>query len=301
MAKQADAKNLKVGVGLMSRHSRALQQLHQRIQDGEIGDITSMRGYRMAGPIGSAFSEKWNGSGSELLWQISRFHSFIWASGGCYSDFNIHIIDHCCWMKDAWPVKAQAVGGRHYKTGPSGNPYVDQNFDSYGVEYIFEDGARLLMDGRCMNGVHNQYNSYAHGTKGSAIVSKAGDCGAPSSTYSGQTPDPAKKLWESQIPAGEGNPYDNEWNDLVNAIRADEPYNEAERGVYASLVTSLGRRAAHSGKEMTLTEMLNSEEEYAPGCDQWTMDSPAPIQANENGMYPIPQPGLIGNKEYLQS
>ena len=54
-----------------------------------------MRGYRMAGPIGSAFSEKWHGQPSELLWQIQRFHSFIWASGGCFNDFYIHIIDHC--------------------------------------------------------------------------------------------------------------------------------------------------------------------------------------------------------------
>ncbi len=292
-AEQAKAKNLKVGVGLMSRHSRALQQLHQRIQDGEIGDIVSMRGYRMAGPIGSAFSDKWPGQPNELLWQISRFHSFIWASGGCFSDFNIHIIDHCCWMKDAWPVKAQAVGGRHYR-----GDWVDQNFDSYSVEYIFEDGARLHMDGRCMNGALNIYNSYAHGTKGSAIVSNSGDCGTPSSTYSGQTPDSAKKLWQSEIPPGEGNPYDNEWNDLVNAIRSDEPYNEAERGVYASLVTSMGRKAAHTAKEITLDAMLNSDHEYAPDLDKWTMDSPPPLKSDENGKYPVPQPGLIGDREF---
>ena len=39
LAEEATAKNLKVGVGLMSRHSRALQELAQRIHDGEIGDI----------------------------------------------------------------------------------------------------------------------------------------------------------------------------------------------------------------------------------------------------------------------
>ena len=39
LAEEATAKNLKVGVGLMSRHSRALQELAKRIQDGEIGDI----------------------------------------------------------------------------------------------------------------------------------------------------------------------------------------------------------------------------------------------------------------------
>ena len=46
---------------------------------------------------------------SELLYQIQNFHGFLWASGGCYSDFLIHNIDECCWMKDAWPVKAMAA------------------------------------------------------------------------------------------------------------------------------------------------------------------------------------------------
>src|SRR4029077_12681229 len=45
LGEEATKKNLKVGVGLMSRHSRALQELHQRIQDGEIGDLILMRGY----------------------------------------------------------------------------------------------------------------------------------------------------------------------------------------------------------------------------------------------------------------
>src|SRR5439155_4621961 len=73
LAEDATAKNLKVGVGLMSRHSRAMQELHQRIQDGEIGDIILLRGYRMAGQLASAFSTKWPGHPSELLWQIRRF------------------------------------------------------------------------------------------------------------------------------------------------------------------------------------------------------------------------------------
>ncbi|NQU20833.1 MAG: Gfo/Idh/MocA family oxidoreductase [Candidatus Nealsonbacteria bacterium] len=293
LADKSVAKNLKVGVGLMSRHSRALEDLHKRIQDGEIGDITTMRGYRMSGGVGSAFSGKWNGQGSELLWQIQRFHSFIWASGGCYNDFYIHIVDHCCWMKDAWPIKAQALGGRHYR-GES----VDQNFDAYSAEYIFADGARLIMDGRCMAGCTPIYSSFAHGTKGSAVISKSGDCGRPSSTYKGQNPDRANMIWQSETAADQGNPYQNEWNDLVAAIRADEPFNEAKRGVEASLVSSLGRKAAHTGKETTLDEMLNSEEEYAPGADQWTMDSPAPLQAGPNGLYPVPQPGLVTKREY---
>ncbi|MGI6417534.1 MAG: Gfo/Idh/MocA family protein [Thermoguttaceae bacterium] len=298
LAEQADAKNLKAGVGLMSRHSRALQQLHDRIQDGEIGDIVTMRAYRMTGPIGSAFSTKWPGQPSELLWQLRRFHSFIWASGGCFNDFYIHVIDHCCWMKNAWPVKAQALGGRHYRNDPAGNLCVDQNFDSYSVEYTFADGTKLILDGRCVSGCANFYSSYAHGTKGSAVVSKAGDCGAPSSTYKGQSPEKASMIWESEVPADQRNPYQNEWNDLVDAIRNDKPFNEVKRGVEASLVSSLGRKAAHTGQEITFDEMLNSEDEYAPGADKFTMDSPAPVRADADGKYPIPMPGIVTKTEY---
>jgi len=293
LAEESVAKGLKVGVGLMSRHSRALEQLHQRIQDGAIGDIVTMRAYRMTGPVGSAFTKKWPGNPNELLWQIQRFHSFLWASGGAFNDFYIHVIDHCCWMKDAWPVKAQALGGRHYRMD-----CVDQNFDSYSVEYSFEDGARLITDGRCMPGAHSIYNSYAHGTKGSAIVSRAGDCGQPSSIYEGQKPDRSVMTWQSESPPGEGNPYQNEWNDLVDAIRNDKPFNEAERGVMASLVSSLGRRAAHTAKEITLDQMLNCDHEFAPDADKWTMDSPPPLQSDADGKYPIPQPGLVTKREY---
>jgi len=295
-AKEATAKNLKVGVGLMSRHARHLQELQQRIQDGEIGDVIAMRGYRMAGPLGSAFSEKWPGQPnepSELLWQIKRFHSFIWASGGCFNDFNIHIIDHLCWMKNAWPVKSQAVGGRHYR-----GTYVDQNFDSYAVEYTFADGAKLFMDGRNIAGCTDIYSSYVHGSKGLAIASKGGDCGAPSSIHKGQNPDRDSQTWQSQVPDDQRNPYVNEWNDLVDAIRADKPYNEAERGVMASAVTSLGRKAAHTGREITLEDMLNSDHEYAPDCDKWTMDSPPPLKSDADGKYPIPQPGIITKTEF---
>src|SRR2546425_6444947 len=236
LADEATAKNLKAGVGSMSRHSRALQELYQRIQDGEIGDLILLRGYRMHGPVGSAFSGKWPGKPSELLWQIQRFHSFLWASGGNYSDFYIHVIDHCCWMKNAWPVKVQALGGRHYR----GNS-VDQNFDNYSVEYTFADGSKFIMDGRCINGCNDIYSSYAHGTKGMAIVAKRNDCDPPSSTYKGQNPQASDRLWESKVKPDERDPYLNEWNDLVDAIRNDKPYNEVKRGVEASLVTSMGR------------------------------------------------------------
>lgn len=298
LGKAASAKNLKVGVGLMSRHMRSMQELAARIQDGAIGNPILLRGYRMHGPGGSAFATKWPGQPSELLWQIRNFHSFIWASGGCFNDFYIHHVDHCCWMKNSWPVKAQALGARHYRNNPQGERCVDQNFDVYSVEYTFADGAKLIMDGRCINGCKQIYSSYAQGTKGNAIISAGGDCGAPSSLYLGRSPEPANLIWESQSHPGQDDPYQNEWNDLVDAIRNDRPYNEVERGVYASAVSSLGRMAAHTGQELTLEDFLKSDREYAPGADQFKMDSPAPVLADANGIYPVPEPGIKVNAEY---
>jgi predicted dehydrogenase len=195
-------------------------------------------------------------------------------------------------MKNAWPVKAQALGGRHYR----GNS-VDQNFDVYAVEYTYADGTTFNFGGRCMTGCQDIYSSYLHGTKGMAIVSKSGDCGMPSSTYKGQTPNRSDMLWESKISRDQQDPYQNEWNDLVDAIRKDKPFNEAKRGAEASLVTSMGRMAAHTGQIVTYDEILNCEHEFAPDVDKLTMDSPAPLQAGPNGKYPVPQPGII-KQEY---
>ncbi len=65
-----------------------------------------------------------------------------------------------------------------------------------------------------------------------------------------------------------------EWNDLIAAIREDTPYNEVERGVMASAVTSMGRMAAHTGQEITLEQFMSQDHEFAPGIDNLTMDSP---------------------------
>ena len=298
LAKKSEQKNLKVGVGLMSRHSRALEQLYKRIQDGDIGDIIMQRGYRMHGPVGFFSSLPKPPGISDLLYQVQRFHSFIWASGGNFSDFYIHIIDHQCWMKNDWPIKAHGLGGRHYQQNPAGIHYVDQNFDTYSVEYTYADGSKFIMNGRTIEGCHNNFSSAAHGSKGMAIVSKDGDCGMPSSIHEGQNPTRSNMIWQSRVRPDERSPYQNEWNDLIDAIRNDKPYNETERGVKASLVTSLGRMAAHTGQEVTYEQILNSDHEMAPDLDKLTMSSTAPLKAGPDGRYPVPQPGIVKDREY---
>jgi predicted dehydrogenase len=289
LAEQADKKNLKVGVGLMIRHCRGRQQLLQRIQDGEIGDLIALRAYRMGG--GGGMTGPKPAEMSEVMYQIQRFHSFLWASGGVYSDFYIHQVDECSWIKGAWPVKAHAIGGRHYR----GNN-VDQNLDTYGVEYTYPDGTKLFYDGRQMPNCYSEFASYAHGTKGAAVISTSAHTPGKVRTYKGHNMADDELLWA--FPQPEPNPYQMEWDDLIEAIRQDKPYNEAKRGAEASLVTSMGRMAAHVGRIVTYDEILNSDHEFAPDADKLTADGPAPLLLQDDGTYPSPMPGVKTKREY---
>jgi hypothetical protein len=292
LAEQASAKNLKCAVGLMCRHCAARRELYARIKDGQIGDITMLRAYRQAGPTGSAFAMPKPPELSELMYQIRNFHGFLWASGGGFSDFLIHNVDEACWMKDAWPVQAKASGGRHYR-----GEYVDQNFDTYSVEYTFEDGTKLFLEGRTMSGCAQEFASYAHGTKGSAVISTAAHTPAKCRIYNSHRINKDAPAWQFG-PGKEPNPYQEEWDHLLEAIRNDKPYNEIPRGVQASVVTSMGRMSAHTGRIITYDEMLNHEHEFAPGADKFTFDSPAPVVADAAGFYPVPAPGVNTKREY---
>lgn len=295
------SKNLKVGVGLMVRHCRARQELFDRIRSGQIGDIVSMRAYRMGQGGGTAGPKP--DDESELTYQIKRFHAFLWASGGVFSDYYIHQIDECSWMKGAWPVEAQAVGGRHYR-GDS----LDQNFDVYSVQYTYPDGTKLFFDGRNMAGARDEFGSYAHGSKGSAVISTLSHTPGLTRIYKGQKiptvlsrkdlPLPADPNLVWAYPQPEKSPYQWEWDDLMDAIRQNKPYNEVQRGAEASLVASLGRMAAHTGQLITYDQILNSQHEFAPEVDKLTMDGPAPLKLGPDGKYPIPQPGILKDREY---
>lgn len=293
LSKQASEKNLKVAVGLMCRHCEARGELYNRIRDGEIGEILLLRAYRMAGPTGSAavLPRPKDSPMSELMYQIANFHGFLWASGGGFSDFLIHNIDECCWMKDAWPVEAKASGGRHYRDN-----HVDQNFDTYSVEYTFADGTKLMLGGRTQPGCHKEFASFAHGTKACATISADAHSPARCKIYTGQKFTKKEVAWE--FGPDEQNPYQLEWNHFVAAIREDKPYNEVERGVMASAVTSMGRMAAHTGQVITLDDLMDCEHEFAPDIDKLTLESEAPLKANADGIYPVPMPGLVTNREY---
>jgi predicted dehydrogenase len=310
LAEESEKKGMKVGVGLMCRHCDARGELFNRIQNGAIGEPTLLQAYRMAGVTAMEFSGPDHSPKpaqmSDLEYQIRRFHSFLWASGGAFSDFLIHNIDESCWMKNAWPVRASGYGGRHYR-----GTNIDQNFDSYTVEYTYKDGTKFYLEGRSMNGCEGRFASYAMGTKGAAVISTAGHMPAGCRIYNthrmfddkdGKVMPSSRSflkeglVWRFEKP--EPDPYQLEWNHLIQAIRADKAYNEAKRGTEASLVTAMGRMACHTGQPITWDQILNCEHEFAPDLDKLTLESPAPLLAGSDGKYPVPQPGIKTKREF---
>jgi len=276
----ADQKGLKVGCGLMCRHSSARRALIEKIRDGAMGDIQLIRAYRMdsgyrMGPL--------KFQGSELLAQIRIPYQFFWASSGIFIELMIHQIDECCWIKDGWPVTAHGVGGR----GPDSTD-CSQNFDTYSIEYTFADGTKALVTGRYIPKCYNDFATFLHGTKCAAQFS--GDIHAPTvQIYKDQRIAQQNVAWRPE--KEQVDPWQAEWNDLIDAIRKNKPYNETRRAAHSNLAAIMGRAAVHMGRIITWEEAMASDFQFCADVDSLNENSPAPVKADAQGRYPAPVPG----------
>jgi len=278
-AEASEKKNLKVGVGFMWRHCKARQEVIQRIHDGAIGEVHTLRIYRVHGPV---HCPRRPPNQSELVFQLQHPVCFNWVTGGFFIDWHCHNVDVACWVKNDWPVSAQGMGGRCY-------PEAGNLFDHYTVEYTFADGAKLFAFSRHMNNCWQTYADYAHGSKGSAVIMTNLSTASPK-IYKGQRMVDAEVAW--RLPGPEPNPYHREWQVLLDAIRQGKPHNEARRAGEANLATLMGRMATHTGALITREQALKSEFELVKDIDRMTMETPAPLQAAPDGTYAAPQPGI---------
>ncbi len=279
-ARLAREKNLKVAVGFMWRHDPPREEVIRRIHEGAIGDLITLRTYRMHGPVD--YAPKRPGE-SDLAHQIRNYNNFTWLNGSFFLDWLCHNLDVCCWAKDAWPVDAQGMGGRCTRTEG------DQLFDHYMVEYTFADGAKLFAQGRHVASCYDIFSDFAHGTKGSALMMESLAAARPR-IYRSQSMTKAEEVWSYRGP--EPNSYQVELDLLFDAIRQDKPYNEAERGAKSILVGIMGRMAVESGRLLTWDEALASNVELAPGLEKLTLNSPPPVRPDAAGRYPLAQPGI---------
>ncbi|MGZ4961113.1 MAG: Gfo/Idh/MocA family protein [Limisphaerales bacterium] len=279
LGEAAEKKDLKIGTGLMCRHSASRNALIQKIREGALGDIELIRAYRME--HGYHLGPQKAGAG-ELLRQISVPYYFMWAASGLFIELMIHQIDECCWIKDSWPVSAHGMGGRVY-----GNTDCSQNLDTYSIEFTFADGTKALVQHRNIPNSYDDFSTFIQGTKCAAQFS--GNVHAPTThIYKDQKVDRRNISWK---PAPEAvSPYVQEWSDLLGAIRQNRPYNEVKRSAYSNIASIMGRSSVHLNRIVTWEETMASEFQFCKDIN-FTKDSPAPVHADEQGRYPVPVPG----------
>ncbi len=278
--KLADAKKLKVVVGLQRRHQRSYLAGIKRVHDGEVGDIVLIRTYFNMPGQGPNYNCR-PAATPELEWQIRHWGMFTWLSGDHIVEQAVHEIDIANWMKkDEPPVKANGMGGRQVRTG-CGNGQI---FDHHFVEYVYADGSRHYAQAKQQPGGWRHVSDNVHGTKGALTIGSGPYGLGGDADYSS----PADRGEGGKV---EDNPYRQEHQDLVDAIRNGTPLNDGYHGATSSMTAVMGRMATYSGAEVTWEEAINSKLDLAPGLDGFTLSSAAPVLADEKGDYPIAVPG----------
>jgi predicted dehydrogenase len=273
----AGYKGLKVAGGLMSRHSKPLEEAIEQIHGGLIGEVITAWAYRMHGPVG--LNPRQPGV-SELAYQISNYSCFTWLNGSFIVDWLIHNVDVCCWVKDAWPISVQGMGGRQVRKD------ADQLFDHYAAEFTFVDGTRLFAQGRHQTKCYDFFGDIIHGATGCAILGE----GQPKPRlFRGHRPLSENLAWEYK--GAPCDAYQTEHDLLFDAIRNNKPYNETERCARSCLAAIMGRMACESGQVITLEDAMASSRELAPGLENLAWNGNAPVMPDSENHYPIAMPG----------
>ncbi|MDZ4818369.1 MAG: Gfo/Idh/MocA family oxidoreductase [Planctomycetota bacterium] len=275
-AEEAKKKNLGVGVGLQRRHQEGYIETIKQLQDGAIGDIIAARVYwNGATPwvhSRESLAKNFGRPLTEMEYQMKNWYYFTWICGDHIVEQHIHNLDVINWLKNAYPVKANGMGGCQVRKGKD----YGETFDHHAVEFTYADGTKMFSQCRHIPGCWNAVSEYVHGSKGHA------DIGAY--LINGQD-----GKWTHKR-KGDPNPYQVEHDDLFASIRAGSPINEAEAGAKSTMTAILGRMCTYSGKELTWDEAINSKKSLMP--TQFTWDAEMPVNPGEDGMYKLAVPGL---------
>ena len=266
-AAEAKKKDLKIGVGLQRHHQAGYIETIKRLQDGAIGDIVSMRAYWNDGGV---WVKPRQPGQTEMDYQMRNWYYFNWLCGDHINEQHIHNLDVINWVKNGYPVKAHGMGGRQVRTGIE----YGEIFDHHAVEFEYADGSRLYSQCRHIRGCWSSVSEHVVGTKGSA------DVGA--NRITGPTP----FRFKADQPK---DPYQQEHDDLFEAIRNNLPYNEAERGAKSTMTSIMGRMATYSGQVIEWDAAMASKIDLAPKSYAW--DAMPQSLPDDKGAYKIAMPG----------
>lgn len=271
-AEKAKAQKLNVVVGLQRRYQASYRELIKRVHDGAIGEIHSAQAW-------------WNNDGvwvhprqagwTEMEYQMRNWYYFVWLCGDHITEQHIHNLDVINWALDAYPVKAQGMGGREVRKGKD----YGQIYDHHYVEFQYGNGTILNSQCRHQKGTMSKVDELLIGTKGRVYCDAARIV-----DNKGNVIYQFDKKMENQ-------PYQNEHDELFAAIAKGEyKFWDAERGARSTMTSILGRMATYSGQNVEWDKAINSGINIQPNA--YAFDATPPVVPDADGNYPVAEPGV---------
>ncbi|MBW7996474.1 MAG: Gfo/Idh/MocA family oxidoreductase [Candidatus Glassbacteria bacterium] len=257
----ARQKGLAVMAGTQRRHDPAFIECVKRVQDGQIGELMSVRCYYNTGFL---WKYERQAGWSDMEWQTRNWYYFAWLSGDHIVEQHIHDLDNVNWVLDALPEKALGVGGRTVRTQELfGNIY-----DHFAIDYTYPGGLHVMSMSRQWGNTDRKVSVEVRGTKGTAIMEQDGRIfitGENAWRYRTRRIDSRKQ----------------EQTDLVAAIRSGQTVNDAHSIAQSTLTAIMGREAAYSGETVDWQRALESKQDLVPKKFKF---GPLAIR-------PVPRPG----------
>jgi predicted dehydrogenase len=276
-AEESKKKGLGVGVGLQRRHQKGYIETIKRLKDGAIGDIIALRVYWNGTTPWTnhrnKLEEQYGRPLTEMEYQCRNWYYFTWICGDHICEQHIHNLDVGNWLKDAYPVKANGMGGCQVRNGKD----TGETFDHHAVEFEYADGSKMYSQCRHIDGTWSSVSEHAHGSNGYCNIG-------------GYDIQPKSGERFRHRGRGDTNPYKQEHVDLLESIAAGKPFNEAEQGAKSSMTAILGRMCTYSGQELTWDQALNSGISIMP--KEYAFDATPPVLPDKDGNYRRAMPGI---------
>lgn len=241
-AERAKQAGLSVVTGTQRRHQKKYIETWKQVMGGAIGDIVGGNVYWNGQQLW--YRTRQNGW-SDVEWAIRDWVNWTWLSGDHIVEQHVHNLDVAAWFTGAHPTKALGFGARQRRV-------TGDQFDMFSIDLTYEDGFHIHSMCRQINGTSTGVHEYLMGTKGST------NC--------------ADKIWDAKQQnliwehnsENDPNPYEQEHVDLVNAIRTNNPINEAKNTAESTLTAIMGRMSSYTGKEVSWDEAMNSDLQIGP-------------------------------------
>lgn len=273
-AELAKKKGLNIVTGLVNRYSTRVRECVQRIQDGQIGQVTTARAER----AGSLWTRARLEGETEMQYQMKNWVNFNWMASEFINDVTIHQLDVALWCMgdDLTPVVATGLGGRIMRTQPD----AGDMFDTMSVIYEYADGRPLYSFNHAIPGAFGSSSAHINGTKGKAEI---GNVGWGMVRILGEKP--------YEVPKNDPAPYQIQHTRLFDAIKSGGStyVNDLPYTAKATMAAIIGRMAAYSGQRITWEDALNRDEDFR--LKEYSWDVTPPIVPNEKGEYPLATPG----------